>query len=84
MNKLDFLRHLLEQAFIQKKLESIDLIATNGSKNINLKVTFLTTPTKEPKLNHWVNTQCNQLVIEFIPPIDVFKKYFKFYIFLDI
>ena len=56
-----------------------------SSQNMNLKVTFLTTPTEEPKLNHWFSTQLNQLVIQFKPFNRCFEKVtFKFIFFLNI
>ena len=59
----------LKQVFIQKELESIGLSATNGTfvTKGEIESNFLTTPTEEPKLNHWVNTTLNQLVIQFEP-----------------
>ena len=59
----------MKQVFIQKQLESIGLSATNGTfvTKGEIESNFLTTPTEEPKLNHWVNTTLNQLVIQFEP-----------------
>ena len=59
----------LKQVFIRKQLESMGLSATNGTfvKKGEIESNFLTTPTEEPKLNHWVNTTLNQLVIQFEP-----------------
>ena len=57
----------MKKVFIQKYLESIELSATNGTfvTKGEIESNFLTTPTEEPKLNHWVNTTLNQLVIQF-------------------
>ena len=55
-----------KQVFIEKKkLEGIDLSVTNETfvTKGEFKNNFLTTPTKEPKLNHWVNPTLNQFVI---------------------
>ena len=59
----------LKQVFIHKFLESIDLSATNGTFVIKdeIESNFVTTPIEGPKLNHWVNTTLNQLVIQFEP-----------------
>ena len=48
-------------------LESISFSATNGTfvAKSDIESNFSTTPTEEPKLNHWVNTTLNQLVIQF-------------------
>ena len=48
-----------------RQLESIHLSAINGTfvKKGEIKSNFLTTPTHEPKLNHWVNT----ILIQFKP-----------------
>ena len=50
-----------------RKLESTGLSASNGTfvTKGEIESNFLTTPTEEPKLNHWVNTTLNQLVIQF-------------------
>ena len=46
---------------------------------------FYTNWNEETKLNHWVNTQLNQLVIQFEPFNRCFEKViFKFIFFLDI
>ena len=65
----------MNQVIIQKKLESINLIATNGTfvTKGEIESNFLTTLTNEPKLNHWVKTILNQIVIKFEPPKGVFK-----------
>ena len=57
MKKLDFLKKLIGASL----LENIDFSATNGTfvTNYEFESNFLTTPTKEPKLNHLVNTQWN-------------------------
>ena len=49
----------LKQVLIQNLLESIDLSDTNGTSVTKgeIESNFLTTPIKEPKLNHWVNTR---------------------------
>ena len=62
-------KHSLEQAFIKKKIESIDLSATNEIfvTKYEFESNFLAPPTEEPKFNHWVHTQWNQLVIQFEP-----------------
>ena len=54
---------------MQKELESIDLNAKNGTfaTKFEFESNFLTTPTEQPKLNNWVNTQWNQLVNQFKP-----------------
>ena len=47
----------------------IDLSATNGHfvAKDEFERQFLTTPTEEPKLNHWVNNTLNKIVIQFKP-----------------
>ena len=65
-----FENSVLKQVFyIKKLLESIDLSATNGTfiPKGEIERNFCTAPTKEPTLNHWVNTTLNQLVIQFEP-----------------
>ena len=59
----------MEQVFIQKYLEIIDLSATNWTfvTKYEFENNFLTPPTEDPKLNHCVNIQLNQLVIQFEP-----------------
>ena len=59
----------LNQVIIQSELESINLSATNGTfvTKGEIESNFLTTLTDEPKLNHWVKTILNQLVIQFEP-----------------
>ena len=54
---------------MQKVLESINLVATNGTffTKGEVESNFLTTLTNKPKLNNWVNTILNQLVIQFEP-----------------
>ena len=67
---IEIFEHIdLKQVFIQKQLESVGLSATNGTfvTKGEIESNFLTTPTDEPKLNHWVNTTLNQLVIQFEP-----------------
>ena len=58
-----------KNVLILKLLEIINLSATNGTfvKKGEIESNFLTTPTEEPKLNQWVNTTLNQLVIQFEP-----------------
>ena len=60
----------LNQGIIQKELESINLSATNWTfvTKREIESNFLTTHTDEPKLNHWVKTILNQIVIKFEPP----------------
>ena len=63
----------------------IDLNATNWTfvTKYEFESNFLTTPMEEPKLNHWVNTQVNQLVIQFEPFKRCFQKVtFKLVFFL--
>ena len=57
----------LYQVIIQRELESINLSATNGNfvTKGEIESNFLTTLTDEPKLNHWVKTMLNQIVIQF-------------------
>ena len=77
----------LKQVFIQKELESIDLSATNGIfvTKREFESNLLTTATEEPKLNHWVNTTLNQLVIQFEPSSRcILKVSFKFTFFLKV
>ena len=59
----------LKQVIIQKKLESSNLSSTNGTFVTKGKIesNFLTTLTNKPKLNPWVNTILNQLVIQINP-----------------
>ena len=57
-------------------------VGENLRKKVNC---ILTTPTEEPKLNHWVNTTLNQLVIQFKPSNRCIKKNtFNFTFFLKI
>ena len=65
-----------KQVIIEKELESINLSATNGTfvTKGEIESNFLTTLTDEPKLNHWVNTIFNQLVIQFEPSSRCIKK----------
>ena len=58
-----------KQVIIEKWLESTNLSAINGTfvTKGEIESNFLTTLTKEPKLNHWINTTLNQLVIQFEP-----------------
>ena len=76
MYKWEFLKKVIKRSFIQQQSESIDLIATNRTLVIQseFKSYFLTTPTEEPKLKHWVNTTLNQLVIQFEPVTKCNKK----------
>ena len=57
---------ILKQVIIQRELESINLNTTNGTfvTKGEIESNFLPTLTDEPKLNHWVNTMFNQLVIQ--------------------
>ena len=57
----------LKQVVIQNELENINLSATNGTfvTKGEIESKFLPTLTDKPKLNHWVNTILNQLVIQF-------------------
>ena len=50
-------------------LKSINFSATNGTLATKgeIESNFLTALTEEPKLNHWVNTILNQIVIQFEP-----------------
>ena len=59
----------LNHVIIQRKLESINLSATNRTfvTKGEIESNFLTTLTDEPKLNHWVKTILNQIVIQFKP-----------------
>ena len=59
------LRHI----FMQKKLESVNFSVTNGTfvTKCEFESNFLTTPTDEPKFNHWVKTTLNQLMLQFEP-----------------
>ena len=59
----------MKKVIIQKELESISLSATNGTfiKKGEIGSNFLTTLTDKPKFNYWVNTNLNQLVIQFEP-----------------
>ena len=69
---------------MQKQLAIIDLSATNWTlvTKYEFESNFLTTPTEEPKFNHWVYTQLNQLVIQFEPFNRCFlKSYFQINIF---
>ena len=61
--------HNFNQVTIQRMLESINLSATNGTfiTKGEIESKFLTTLTDEPKLNHWVKTISNQIVIQFEP-----------------
>ena len=45
----------MKQVFIQQELESIGLSSTNGTfvTKGEIESNFLTTPTEEPRLNHW-------------------------------
>ena len=58
-----------KQVIIEMELESINLSATNGTfvTKGEIESNFLTTLTDEPKLNHWVNTIFNKLVIQVEP-----------------
>ena len=51
----------------QNMLESFKLSPTNGTfiTKVEYKSNFLTTPSEEPKLNHWVNITLNQPLIQF-------------------
>ena len=73
---LNYLESGIGENFIQK-LEIIDLSATNWTfvTKYEFESNFLTTPTEKSKLNHWVNTQLNQLVIQFEPIKGVLKKF---------
>ena len=65
----------------------IDLSVTNWTfvTKYEFESNFVTTPTEEPKMNHWVNTKLNQLVIQFEPFLRCFYKVtLKFIFFLDI
>ena len=59
----------LNQDIIQREFESIHLSATNGTfvTKGEIESNFLTTLSDEPKLNHWVKTILNQIVIQFEP-----------------
>ena len=61
--------HNFNQVTIQRMLESINLSATNGTfiTKGEIESKFLTTLTDGPKLNHWVKTISNQIVIQFEP-----------------
>ena len=77
----------LKQVFIQKYLESTDLSATHGTfvTNGEIEIKFYTTHTEEPKLNHWVNTALNQLVMQFEPSNRCISKFtLSFTFFLKI
>ena len=65
----NFFKRQFDKSFIQKQLESIDLSARNETfvTKGEIENKFLTTPTEEPKLNHWVDTTLNQEVIKFKP-----------------
>ena len=54
---------------MQKELESINFVATDRTfvTKGEVESNFLTTLTNKPKLNNWVNTILNQLVIQFEP-----------------
>ena len=58
-----------KQVIIEIELKSTDLSATNGTFVTKGEIVskFLTTLSDEPKLNHWVCTIFNQLVIQFEP-----------------
>ena len=60
---------ILSKFFIQNLLESIVYSATNRTfvTTGELESNFLTALTKKPKLNHWVNTTLNRLVVQFKP-----------------
>ena len=59
----------LNQGIIQRELESINLSATNGTfiTKGEIERYILTTLTDMFKLNHWVKTMMNQIVIQFEP-----------------
>ena len=59
----------LNQVIMQRELESINLSPTNGTyvTKGEIESNFLTTLTDESKLNHWVKTILNQIVIQFKP-----------------
>ena len=61
--------HDLKQVIIQNELESINLSATNVTfvTKGEIESNFLTTLSDKPKLNNWVNTILNLLVIQFEP-----------------
>ena len=64
MYQLEWFKQWLE-ASLYTQVENIDLSVTNGTivTKGEIESMFLTTATEEPKLNHWVNTPLNQLVI---------------------
>ena len=59
----------LNQVILQRKLESINLGATNGTfvTKGEIESNFFTRLTDKPKLNHWVKSILNQIVIQFEP-----------------
>ena len=75
----------MNQVIIWRELESINLSATNGTfvTKGEIESNFLTTLTDEPKLNHWVKTIVNQIVIQFESSRRCIKKvtfYFSFFL----
>ena len=58
-----------KQVIIEKELESINISATIETfvTKGEIESNFLSTLTNKAKLNHWVNTIFNQLVIQFEP-----------------
>ena len=75
------------QVIIQKELESVNLSVTNDTfvTKGEIERNFVTTLTDEPKLNHWVSTILNQIVIQFEPSNRCIKKVtFNFTIFLKL
>ena len=59
----------LNEVIRQTELESINLSATNGTlvTKGEIENIFLTTLTDKPKLNQWVKTIINKIVIQFEP-----------------
>ena len=85
MYKLEFVKTGMGASLYTKVVKVIDLSATNWTfvTKYEFESNFITTPTEEPKLNHWVYTQWNQLVVQFKPSNRCFKKVtFKFILFL--